>query len=111
MMLGKGEKSEPPSKDSFLQLCAELGLYNAATWWPNLAEDEAKCELPLGHTEYQGSLIFYKKDGQVSTNQPDVYKKTALWQLLAPWTTMCQKRTNKRKRGQKLFQDGVWHAV
>ena len=96
-MPGNGETGEPASKDSFLQLCAELGLYNAAAGWPKFAGDEARCELPLRHTEYQGSLIFYKKDGQVSMNQPDVYKKTALWQLLAPWTTVCQKRASKRK--------------
>ena len=94
------ETGEPGNKDMFLQLCAELELCTYPVSLSTLKEDECKCELSLKHTEYQGALIFYKADGQISIVNTDVRKKASIWHRLAPGTLECQKRPTKRKHGR-----------
>ena len=46
------------SVDSFLQFCAEIGLYNAEDKSSIVVEDDCKCELSLRLTEFKESLLF-----------------------------------------------------
>ena len=97
MLPGDSATGKPAGRDEFLQLCVQLALYS---FGDTLTEDESKCECSLRHSKYQGSLIFYKKDAQISMVQTNIRKKEEIWYLLEPWTVVCNKRPSKRKRGQ-----------
>ena len=89
----------PSDRDTFLRLCAQLGLYTNE--W-DVSEEGDKCELSLWRTRYGGTLTFYAdKHGKISIGQSNLQKKKAIWWLLEPWTTECQERPSKRKRGKK----------
>ena len=88
--------NRPADADTFLRLCAKLGLRVHSKVRTN---DGKQCTLQLCRSQYGGTLHFDgTKDGKITITQTNLEKKAAIWWLLEPHTYQCEERPAKRRR-------------
>ncbi len=95
----------PSTRDTFLRLAAQLGLYTKPS---QVEQKHDHTLLKLGHTTYGGTLCFYPdKKGKITIGQSDLRRKEQLWWLLQPHTWECDERPAKRaKKAPQRPQQG-----